>query len=131
VTHDDVLERAIIHDQVIRGAVADGDECLYCGTADEYRHAEHCPFVTGLWRISDYGDGGSICTYECLGCGEEHTVRYACPRCDRYFDDDDCYRIVDEETELLVTYAVSPRSGVGICTDCAGKQSEALRKMLG
>jgi hypothetical protein len=54
----------------------------------------------------------------------------ACPRCDRYFDEEDVYRVVDSETQLLITYAAAPREGIGICIDCAEKQADALRKLL-
>lgn len=130
MTHDDVVDKAVIYDQVY--FTPGEEECLYCG-ADcsvpeaKRRHAEDCPFSSGLWPMHEEVTR----TFMCDGCGEEHTARYACPRCDRYFDEGDVYRVVDSETQLLITYAVAPREGIGICTECAGKQAEALRKLLG
>ena len=129
MTHDDVMDKAVIYDSVIFSP--DEEDCLYCG-ADcrvpeaKRRHAEDCPFSSGLWPMQD----GVVRTFHCDGCGEEHTARYACPRCDRYFDEDDCYRVVDSESHLLITYAVNPREGIGICTECAQKQTDALRKLM-
>lgn len=129
MTFDDVLDRAMIYDQVI--FALDESDCLYCGTncrvpEAKRRHAEDCPFSSGLWPMQE----GATKTFMCDGCDEEHTVRYACPRCERYFDDEDCYRVVDSQTHLLVTYAVAPREGIGICVECAEKQTDALRKLL-
>jgi len=130
MTHDDVVDKAVIYDQVI--FTLDEEDCNYCGAncrvpEAQRRHAEDCPFTSGLWPMDE---DGVTRTFMCDGCGEEHTARYACPRCDRYFDDEDCYRVVDSETQLLVTYAVAPREGMGICVECAEKQSKALRKLL-
>jgi hypothetical protein len=137
VTHDDVVDKAVIYDQVI--FAPDEADCLYCG-ADcrvpeaQRRHAEDCPFTSGMWPISGRGgleeQEGATRTFMCDECNEEHTARYACPRCERYFDDEDCFRVVDSETQLLITYAVAPREGIGICVDCAKKQADALRKLL-
>src|SRR5262245_16426234 len=113
MTHDDVVDKAVIYDQVV--FTLDETDCTYCG-ADcrkpeaQRRHKEDCPFSSGLWPF----EGGVVRTFMCDGCGTEHTARYACPRCDRYFDDGDLYRVVDSETQLLITYAVAPREGIGI-----------------
>jgi len=130
VTHDDVVDKALIYDQIV--FTLDEEDCLYCGAdcrkpESQRRHAEDCPFTSGLWPITEEG---ATRTFFCDGCGEEHTARYACPRCDRYFDDDDVYRVVDSETHLLITYAVAPREGIGICAECAQLQADALRKLL-
>lgn len=128
MTYEDTIDRAVIHDSIV---LPDrGEPCEHCGSTRA--HEEHCPFITGLWPISYLEESeGATFTFVCDACDKEHEARFACPRCDRYFDDDDCYRIVDSETQLVATYVLAPRDGVGICTDCAGLQSEALRKMLG
>lgn len=124
--YDGTISAAQIYDQII----PDGDTgpCTYCDA--ENGHAEHCPYISGLWPINAYAIGACH-TYVCDGCGEEHEVQLVCARCGDSFEDDDLYRVFDEETGLLVTYAVEPKTGIGICLECAGKQADALRKMLG
>lgn len=102
------------------------DQCLLCEQLigwppNMQGHADDCPYITGIWLIDE-----AVRCIECDGCGEEHTLQYACDRCNRFFEDGDPYRLVDDATGLVVPYVLAPASSTAICTDCAQRQADAL-----
>lgn len=106
------------------------DTCGYCSNLIGYppdmsQHADDCPYTSGLWTIQQ-----AVYEFQCDGCGEEHTVQYCCARCELFFEDGDPYRIIDDETGLLVPWVESPGRGTAICVECAQKQTNALIERL-
>lgn len=103
--------------------------CLHCQRKN-FDHADHCPFRTGLWPICDEENESSVHSFYCPNCEEEHTAQYACPRCERFFEDDDYHRFINDRTGLLAAFVEAPDNGLAICLDCAEQQAAALRELL-
>lgn len=108
-----------------------GDHCLFCEEhigfpPDMDAHAEHCPYTTGLWTMDE-----AVQEYHCDGCGEDHTVQYVCARCRHFFENGDPYRLIDDETGLVVPWVEAPGWSTAICPPCAQRQADALIERLG
>lgn len=107
---------------------ADGNgPCIHCGTdcsvpAADRRHADDCPFTTGIWLLEEE-DATTKCA--CDEC--ENMIGICCARCEQPINAGDLYRLVDFRTGLL---AISPEDGMMICMACAKVQSDALLAML-
>jgi len=115
---------------VLDGGGTPEDTCKLCSALIGYppnmaAHAEDCPYTTGVWTIES-----AVHHFFCDGCGEEHWVQYACPRCDRYFEDGDPHRVIDDATGLVVPWVASPGDSTAICIDCAQLQTNALIERL-
>lgn len=107
------------------------DHCKHCEQQIGYppdmeAHGDECPYKTGVWTIEQ-----AVIDFHCDSCGEEHTVQYVCARCNFFFEDGDPYRVIDDETGLVVPWVASPGSATAICTGCAQLQANALIERLG
>lgn len=116
---------------VLDGGGDPDDHCLQCQELIGYppdmdAHSDECSYKTGVWIIEQ-----AVHQFVCDSCGEEHTVQYACTRCNRFFEDGDPYRVIDDETGLVVPWVEAPGSGTSICIDCAQRQADALIERLG
>jgi hypothetical protein len=126
--HDPALLGGTIH--LDTGGDID-DACYICEETIGYppnmdAHADDCSYKTGVWILEE-----TVHHFFCDGCGEEHWVQYACPRCDRFFEDGDPYRVIDDDTGLVVPWVEAPGSSTAICIQCSDRQSEALIKRFG
>lgn len=106
------------------------EDCVECGEIvgdppDMSKHADHCPFTTGLWVMEDV-----VQVFTCSNCDKEHHTQYVCPRCNRFFEEGDPYRNIDDATGLVVPWVADPGSGTAICLDCANLQTEALHERM-